>query len=195
MSDPFDYDEDDMEVGGHGQEPGGIHDPDWGRFEVKSRAMGNTATTALGDGTRWGSQVAGTIVAPGPTSFGQTIWVQTHDPYTRNWQIVGTVTASSLAWVLPLADFIIWLEVTMGVGQALVVHQFDIRALINLAAPWYTERADNFQIVKPFVISGGLIGRQISARFVFNIPGLIPPANLPVKCAAMISPFAAGAGL
>ena len=117
------------------------------------------------------------------------------DPYARNWQIVGTVTASSLAWILPAADFKIWLAVTMGVGQYTVRSFFDVRALITAFDPWYEEQADNFQIVKSFAITGGLLGHSINAQMFFQIPALIPPANLPVKFSTLISPYAAGSGI
>jgi hypothetical protein len=105
------------------------------------------------------------------------------------------VGASVLAWLLPAADFSIGLEVTMGVGQSTIVQVFDIRAAIALADAWYLQRFENFQRFRPFVISGGILGRTINARFLFQIPALVPPANLPVICEASISPFAAGSGI
>lgn len=170
-------------------------DPDWAHAHAVHSPASPAPASLLGDGTRWGSNEAITLRTGDPTPSGQGIWVNTQDPYSRNWQIAGTVRAPSLAWVLPAADFTIGLKVTMGVGQATQVVVFDIRALIDLADPWYQPYSENLQEIKAFVIAGGIIGRAINAQMIFQVPGLTPPSNLAVACIMGISPYAAGSGI
>lgn len=176
--------------------------PDWDRVLVESRAMGEGKTT-LGDATRWGSQGSLTLpLAVGVYASDQLIWVQNEDQYSRNWQIIGNVELNANEWdnIIPLAGdplIVLSLEVTMGVGQITVLQRFNLGTLIDLASTWYVDGAgvDNNgdpTLIKAWAISGGIIGRMISARVVANVLEVGYEDLLIVPVQAMISPYANG---
>jgi len=180
-----------------------MSNPDWGRVHVESRATGEAHRTTLGDATRWGSQgILSLPLATGVYPSEQLVWVQNEDPYARNWQMIGNVEANQDFWdsVLPTAGdplIVLSLEVTMGVGQITILQRFNLGSLIDLASNWYVDGAgvDNLgtpTLIKAWAISGGLIGRMMSARIVANVVTLGYEDALIVPVQAMISPFANG---
>jgi len=176
-------------------------DPDWIRYGgVHSRAAdpAGVSQTPLGDATLWGnnSRVRIPLDALGQFATQQLVRVQTVDQYSRNWHILGNVVAEQEFWDASDTNVTIALEVTMGVGYATVLQQFNLRALVALADPWYLDGQNGNRVVKSWVISGGLIGRALSARVVINT--LIAPVledDQFVDVSALISPFAAGFGI
>jgi hypothetical protein len=183
-----------------------MHPPDWGRVSVESRAADTSGEqgTSLGDATRWGGQDTFNVLSGiGTYASQQLVRVDTEDLYSRNWQIIGNVSAPQDFWDAVDAsptDITIGLEVTMGVGQATVVQTFNLNALIALAADWYVDGASSGvvdgdavpYIVKAWAISGGLIGKAISARIVVTeaIGGL--EDDTPVTVVALLAPLANG---
>lgn len=176
---------------------------DWWRYAtgVVSRAADTAGETwtALGDANRWGSD--GSVDVPlqlGSFTTGQLLRVQTVDPYSRNFAIIGNVDASKQFWNVSDFNLRLGLEVTQGVGQAALVQTFNLRAITDVDAPWYwvtdpDDVDDDGRIVKPFVINCAVLARALSARVVVlqqNAVGLEDPQT--VRVTAMLSPFAAG---
>lgn len=176
---------------------------DWWRYAtgVVSRAADTAGETwtALGDSNRWGSD--GSVDVPlvlGVYSTGQLMRVQTVDPYSRNWAIVGNVDASKLFWRSSGFNLTLGLEVTMGVGQSALLQTFDLRAVTDADLPWYVQPdyaslQDDDRIVRPFVINCAVLGRAISARLVIEhrYAVVISDAQT-VRITALLAPFAAG---
>jgi hypothetical protein len=176
---------------------------DWVRYAagILSRAADQVGAkwTGLGDPNRWGSD--GSVRVPlalGQVGTEQLIRVQCIDPYSRNWQVIGNVAASVQLWNVSAANLSIGLEVVMGVGQSSVKHVFDLRAITDLAAPWYiVPNADSIVdadvITKPFVIAGGLVGTSIAARVVIVQAGVVVLEDpQTVRVVASTSPYSAG---
>lgn len=189
-----------------------MHDPDWDRYEVHSRATDTTGKshTPLGDPTRWGA--LSTVNVQPITGFQdlvapQVLRVQCTDNYSRPWAIVGTIRAPLDLWnagpIGPSADS--WnalLVVRMGVGQNTIEHDINLRAVIEADAPFYfeSESANEFLAgfrVRPFVISGGLIGNAlaVTVRHVVRFSIAPAPADRPITTAVQLTPFNAGTGL
>lgn len=172
--------------------------PDWGRVAVDSRANDTTGRSwsRLGDPTRWGSD--GSIRVPpqlGTFPSQQLIRVQCADNYARNFQIAGNVTANTEIWSISEADLQIMLEVSLNAGQAMLLQYFNLRALIDLAAPWYIDGGfGTLTLSKAWVISGGLIGHALQARVLVRALNAthIELAHT-VSVTAVASPYA-GAG-
>jgi hypothetical protein len=171
----------------------GIHEVDWARYlDVESRATSQDHT-ALGDPVRWGGQET-TIVNPvGTFPSQQLVRVQTRDPYTRSWQMLGTLSAALDVWAADAASWKAGLEIAMGVGQTTVYHTIDLRALVALAAPFYI--SPDGGITRPWFMSGGLLGRAISVRIVHTLNTETFAAPREITVAAMVTAFAAGSGL
>ena len=170
-------------------------DIDWTTALAGQHGNTDPIKTPLGDPTRWGAAENIHVVGPNPAATSQFLQVQTIDPYSRSWQIIGTVGAFQECWDLAAASFKLTMELTMGVGQGTLVHLFDIRAAINNAAAWYVTQNSNNKIVKPFILAGGIIGRNLNARMVVQFPGLGAAVAFDVSVAALITPLAAGSGI
>jgi hypothetical protein len=170
----------------------GIREVDWNRYlDVESRATSQDFTP-LGDPARWGGESEAIVLPDGVFASNQLIRTQCFDPYARTWQLLGTLRAPAAAWALDAASWVAALEVTMGTGQVTVLHQFNLRALVALAAPFYVTDG----LTKPWAIGGGLIGRAISARVIHTMTGaetLTGPT--PIAATALITPLAAGSGI
>lgn len=177
---------------------------DWDRYiNVESRATsgGGEQFTPLGDPSRWGSQVSQTVlfgtvdIVPGPQASGQIIRVQTVDPYSRIWQLIGSVTAPDDVWALTADEWQPVLELTMGVGQNTLIHRVDLRALVTLASPWYVAQSDGAVTTRPWIMSGGIVARAWSARVVQITGALGAAITRTITTAAQTVPLAAGSGI
>jgi hypothetical protein len=172
----------------------GIHEVDWARYlDVESRATSQDHTP-LGDPARWGGEVKTVVTPTGVFGSGaQLIRVQTRDPYSRTWQMLGTLSAALDVWASDAASWKAGLEVGMGVGQTTVYHTFDLRVLVALAAPVYI--SPDGGITRPWVISGGLFARAIAARIVHTIDSETFAGERTITTAAVVSVFSAGTGI
>ncbi len=194
---------------------------DWERSQVSSRAQVQDARqfTGLGDPTRWGAEesvavtVANSIANPKYTQ--QLVRMQALDPYPRNWQLIGHVELSGPMLEELLATpsteqpkWVATLEITMGIGQAIVLHRVNLRALLLLALgatpptlntnAWYLPEYNGDRFRVAWVLPGGVVGRTVSVRAAFAVAGggeddLALPQSISVACA--LSPFAAGGDL
>lgn len=149
---------------------------------------------------RWGSD--GSVAVPlalGQFASQQLIRVDCVDLYTRNWQVIGNVAATNQFWNVSAANLTLGLEVSMGGGQANLVQVFDLRAITDALAPWYVNLAgdaDDDVVVKPFVISCAVLGKQFGARVVCNaLNAVILEDPQTVRATVVTSPYAAGFGL
>jgi hypothetical protein len=191
------------------------HDVDWNRTRVHSRAQQQDpeSQTGLGDPTRWGSEAS--LVVNGYNSVvwsSQLLRVQSDDAYPRNWQMIGSVETATATLLDPLADlrWIAILEVLLGVGQAVVRHQLNLRALLNLACDptqiltglnWYYPAGLIDNAPRPagaWVLPAALVARSLSARVgIAVISGEGTPLTLPqsFSVTATLSPYAPGHNL
>jgi hypothetical protein len=188
-----------------------MHDPDWDRYNVTSRAQDSTGQshTPLGDPTRWGAVVNVTSQLIGnlqDLQSPQILRVQCSDNYSRPWAAVGTLRAPIALWNagVPATPevgnlWIAMLVVHMGVGQNTIVHQIDLRAVIAADAPFYVD--DDQAVIagfrqKAFVISGGLIGNAMSVNVRHVIRYFVQPTDPEViTTAVQLTAFNAGTGL
>ena len=192
------------------------HDVDWNRTRVHSRAQQQDpeSQTGLGDPTRWGSEASLVVNAYNAIVWSsQLLRVQSDDAYPRNWQMIGTVETDTATLLSPLAIEVRWvaiLEVLLGVGQAVVRHQINLRALLNLACDpslilaaqnWYYPAGLLENSPRPagaWVLPGALVARSLSARVgiaVINTEST--PLTLPqsFSVTATLSPYAPGHNL
>ena len=177
------------------------HDPsdiDWTPALAGQHSNTNPIKTPLGDPTRWGANGEFRWTGNNPVYVDQAIQVQTLDPYSRNWMLIGNIGVPSLIWTLDDSTFRVDLEVTMGVGQATITQIFNLRAFIDNASAWYRRQSFNYLTadmnIRPFVLAGGLIGRNINARLKVQYSAL-GSATLIMQYGMLISPLAAGTGI
>jgi hypothetical protein len=91
----------------------------------------------------------------------------------------------------------------MGIGQAVVTHRVNLRALLELAVPptlyasgqsWYLPQPNGDRLIVPWVLPGGIVARSLSVGALFMVASGEAPLALPqtftIACA--LSPFAAG---
>jgi hypothetical protein len=168
-----------------------MNKPDWDRVLVDARSGGAQVRAdkppPLGDSTRWGANVPQTILfgstAPNRGAInqsGQIIQVQCKDAYPRAWTIVGTLSAPANVWGLPngaaLGEWAAVMSVSMGIGQAQVLHNFDLRATVESDRPWYwnSNIGDEVfgtvgNIVRPFIMPGALVGGSVSISIIQSL--------------------------
>ena len=180
----------------------------WELNEVSSRAQEQDpeAFTGLGDPTRWGSQSTISVDAYNVPAYSeQLVRVQADDPYPRNWYLVGSLEVSNDMAQSPTTalGWYAGLSIDMGIGQAVITHQLNLRALIDLCFPpalaaangtWYYPIPMAGRWLFPFVLPGGLVARTLSIRsYMMLVSG---EAELPlgqvVTTSIAVSPFAAG---
>lgn len=197
----------------------GIHDPDWGRYQVHKDGVG----APVGDPTRWGAQVFTQLDDGfGLVSTPQILQLATRDGYSRSWSLEGTLSLPTLTW--NTANLIVQLEVTMGVGQVQITHAI---MLLNPAittppvglpavgrgglclsqyfffgGPYNAVGEANAGGVlanqaRAFAVIGGLVGQSISIRATYQNTDLPPVPGLPTlsRLALIVTPYAAGEGL
>ena len=170
-------------------------DVDWARYlDIQSRASGASGTTfnRLGDPTKWGGEETIPLRDSVTVETRTIIHAECADNYGRNWQMVGTLGILSAIYESDPVSYTGIIEVSMGVGQATITHLFSIRDLISLALSWpvYTTQVVGPITYYPWVISGGLIGQRVTMRQQHL--AIEPPAGSEVRCAAILSPLAAG---
>lgn len=170
---------------------GDRRNPDWRDdlryIDVESRATSQDFTP-LGDPARWGGREAVVVGPLGTFADPGLIRVQTFDPYSRLWSLLGTLSAPADVWALDSTEWQATLEVAMGAGQTTVVHRFNLRALVALAAPWYAVDL----VTKPWVVTGGVIARAYSARVVHTLNTDAFNDTRIISGAALTTPLAAG---
>lgn len=181
---------------------------DWEINEVNSRAEQRSEEnhTGLGDPTRWGSDEPITVGAPDVLAWSpQLVRVQAEDAYPRNWQLIGTlsITSEMLSSVTADLEWFAVLELTMGIGQGVVRHLVNLRALLDLASdpalyatgnPWYLPiDQGGSEAIMPWILPGGITARSVQARVGIIILGdtpIVVPTTRRIACA--ISPYAVG---
>jgi hypothetical protein len=201
----------------------GLHDPDWGRFGIKSPS----AFQPVGDPNRWGAQVITRIVdqASPDTYTAQILQIATRDGYSRSWSLIGTLSMPTALWdaqQLGNATFSVNLEIGMGVGQTTISHAIVLCSSpgfgaagpsvpipatgIILDQAWF--RAGPYDTLfdtsggvnnesRAFAIVGGLIGSSISVRAHYQNHTTAPTPGVPFssRLAIIVTPYAAGEGL
>jgi hypothetical protein len=191
--------------------------PDWGRSLVQP----SKHSAPVGDSTRWGATLVQVIEADAVQHryvSGQFIQCAARDSYARPWALAGSVQFPHGMANLPnpngqvsvgLDQWALFLEVTMGVGQAQIVHFIDVRETILAQEAFYAtfynqlfsgnpaqpRTMDTF----PFVIGAdALVGNTIAIRAVIAARLSPPPifeAVFPLTLNVIVTPFAAGTEL
>lgn len=197
------------DIYGHEFGDGGMPAPEWDRALVPPQGK----ISPLGDPTRWGASVTlrpSSDVGAHYQASPQIIQVSCMDGYARAWSIVGTVTADAALWAyvdggLFVNSYLPALEVTMGVGQAQIVHNFRLRPIIDADAPFYLQGqgsaggflGDGTRLTKPFLIPGAVVGGKIQMRVEQLINNVAPvvPAFGDILYNVQLCPFNAGSGL
>lgn len=178
-----------------------MHPPDWDRWLVASQK----SLAPAGDPTRWGATVVQTVQ---PTSDlqilnSQVISANCRDSYSRVWSICGTISAPTGLWALPTGiaanEWMPQMLVTMGVGQTQIVHNLNLRAIVDADAAVYLDGDSQFPTggtffrVRPFIIPGGIVANAISIQIVNAVRFVpAPGAAFPIATSVLVSPFAAG---
>lgn len=189
--------------------PEGIHDPEWDRYLVARDGK----ALPVGDPTRWGAQVYTRITGVGtdqPST--QVLQMASNDQYSRSWAVLGTLSLPPDIWLAGAVS--ISLEVSMGVGQAVVTHRISLfegtpigglchwqyfpqgGPYLAVPTPSLSENpAVAFDLTRGFAAIGALVGQSINirARYVINSASLQLPARSLLVLA--VTPFAAGKGL
>lgn len=178
--------------GGNQLRPGDLRYLDW-----ESRAGDGMARneTPSGNPLRWGGQVSQAIDV-NPDTFvevqsSQLLRTQPHDNYARHWAIVGNLEASEASWALPHSSWNAYLQITQGAGQNVLIQRFDLRTLVELAAPVYQVLQSGTRQNKAFAISGGIVGVAINAIVVVVISVIFADT---INTSAQIGPLASGWG-
>lgn len=177
---------------------------DWVRYAAGILSRANDTVGAswspVGDPTRWGGRDDVTLPIVGEGSVAsiptqQLVRVQGIDKYSRNFTMIGNLALPQALWDLDAASLKIGLQVNMGVGQTTILQTFDLRAAVADAAPWYIDGgAGAGQVVKAWVISGGLIGNNVNAQAVFTLAATLAGATA-VGVEMLLAPFSAGFGI
>lgn len=187
-----------------------MSEPDWDRFGIKPP----NHFEKVGDPRRWGASIVTPIQDFASINTPQILSITTRDGYSRSWSVLGTLGLPLDLWGTAIADLVfIRLEITMGVGQAQIVH------LINLLGPnpatgapgvtglcltQYWKNGGPYVGIpeglspqqRAFAIVGGLSGQSISIRALYTI-GATGSPNLPSTSLLTLiaNPYAAGEGL
>lgn len=181
-----------------------IDKPDWGRYQVESRAGDTTGKThtALGDPTQWGNTAVLSGITSPPALFRfddspQFLRAQCQPPYSRLWALTGVATAPPAMWALAAADWLLFLEITLGVGQTSITQLFDLRKLTTLALATAYGTLPNSAVGegRPFAIVGGVIGNSWSARVRSALATATGILDAEVSVGVISTPVAAGEGL
>lgn len=200
--------------------------PDWNRAMVRP----NAALKPAGDPQLWGNTVAQTVdIVSVATNGGVTVNTQarviqgpqilqtkTRDAYARSWSLIGSVSMPFAGWELPNGldatapmnpdpgardDLIsVWLEITQGVGLALVTNLVLLTAgatsqrwgliqqqtafnngpygetlLVPAAPPEYRgiDLSSYGYRQRSFAMIGALVGNQISVRVIISRGNLL----------------------
>jgi hypothetical protein len=186
------------------------HDVDWDRYLVDAAKKGSP----LGDPTRWGAltrqEIPQTLAAQNLQSD-QVLQVACTDRYARQWTIAGNLEASTVFWDAPpqglgSANVGTWfsiLRVRMGVANNTILHNIDLRAIIEAQAPFYRDGSFGGESlapgptrVRPFVIDAAIVANNISIQIVnVFIYTVLPAAPLFFQTALQINPLAPGGGV
>lgn len=198
----------------------GLHPPDWDRYRVTRDGV----SAPVGDPTRWGAQVFTPLDDSTPlVSTPQILQLATRDGYARSWSLLGTLSLPTLLW--NTADFIVQLEVTLGVGQVQITHAIMLFRPALLTPPvglpvvpsrgglcldQYIFYGGPYNAIgeasaagslenqaRAFAIVGGLVGQSISVRATYQNLTIAPTPGLPTtsRLALIVTPYAAGEGL
>jgi hypothetical protein len=139
--------------------------PHAGNIDSRAR-LAPDRQVALGDPTMLGGHQEIAATAVGLFESKQIIRVQCKDPYGRQWSFAGNLIVEPLLWTSTNDEWRAFLEVTQGTGQFTQSQLFDLRALVNLASPWYGTPLVGGRISKPWFIDGGVIGASVNARVI-----------------------------
>lgn len=183
---------------------------DWDRYLVDASTQGSP----LGDPTRWGATSnQGILQQLGAQQLQseQIVQVACTDRYARMWSIVGTVEASDIFWdALPQgpgsANVSSWfsvLRVRMGVGQNTILHNIDLRAIIDAQQFFYRpgsaggeSLAPGATKVWPFVIENAIVAQTVNIQVVNVLAySVVPAAPQFIRTALQITPLAPGLDL
>jgi hypothetical protein len=193
-----------------------ISDPDWDRYLV-----GSQGTPPVGDPTRWGAQYESQLTdanSVGPTGnlTPQILQISSRDSYARSWSMIGTLTLPLATW--NALQIVAQLEITMGVGQAQLLHVIPLfypagtfgAAATPFAAgglclsqlnyyggPYSEVQADGLLYTRSFAIIGGLVGQSLAVRVRYLAAPFPPTTGFPTaaRVSMLVTPYAAGTGL
>lgn len=188
----------------------GIPPPAWGNVLVNSGKQGKP----VGDPTQWGAGQLTLLDAALVQTFSpQFVSAATQDTYARSWAILGTLRLPQATWnapgTFPAGPFplVVALDIVMGVGQASVQHQIilmcgnnpnvglcNTQNAINGGPYLSTFETGSGDETRPFAAIGALVGHTIQMR-VRYVGGTNVGLPTTAQVQALITPFAAGAGL
>lgn len=170
----------------------------------------------VGDPTRWGAQIVQLIPAPATDAQAiyqseQFISAHTNDPYPRPWSLIGTLSAPNFMYSLPdpavgvapqIDEWSATLSLTLGTGQAQIVHNLNLRAIIDADSPFYRNSNAAEEMfatlgfrVAPFIVPGAIVANAISIRVIHTISFSAPATAFPLTTTVLLTPLAAGEGL
>lgn len=177
------------------------NDPDWDAYRVDSRAQDQTGEnhTRLGDPTNWGSERRFTLKkgATGLDTSQAVVRAQCVDGYARAWFLSGSLEISDVLAASTPPE-VIWnsqLEITQGVGQAIVVQRLSLGRLIGLAASVYDPTILSGRKSYPWVVGGGIFAQAVSVRTITLYTGEGPGPDETFKIAMVLGPVVAGSGV
>ena len=185
-----------------------MREPDFGRvLDIHSRAdqRDGVGRTEHGDPIRWGSGADILIASTNTIVYSeQIVRVDREKAYPCNWQMIGTLMVPNDFAASPISDlnWVAYLELIMGVGQIMITHIVNLRALIELACPaallplgeaYYIPQQLGGSQVFPWILPGGIVAKSVQARAFFGVnteAPMVTPATL--RVAAEISPYNSG---
>lgn len=194
-------------------DPSDMSDPDWARAMVRPPG----GMLPVGDASRWGAQDLTVLAIDGAIhQTPQILQIQTRDPYARSWSLLGTLAMPTTAFAMANIEAV--LQVTMGVGQAQILHEIELwlgsasaggpgglcYQQDSLHGGVYTGTAflqansagvPTGYTPKPFAIVGGLIGQSIAVRARYGALGVNADLPAPIILSVIVTPYAAGQGL
>lgn len=178
-----------------------MDDPDWDAYQVDSRASHQSGAGhgRLGDPTNWGAERSFTL-KKGVTGLDQSkaiVRAQCADGYARAWFLTGTLEISDVLAASTPPE-VIWnsqLEITQGVGQAIIVQRLSLGRLIGLAASVYDPTVLLGRKSYPWVVGGGIFAQAVSVRTITLYTGEGPGPDETFKIAMAIGPVVAGDGV
>jgi hypothetical protein len=123
---------------------------------------------------------------------------QCTDGYARAWYLTGTLEVSDVLFDSEPPE-VIWnvqLEITQGVGQAIVVQRLSVRRMIAIATSVYDPTPIGAaRRSYPWVVSGGIFAQAVSVRTLSLYTGEGPGPDETFKIAIALGPIVSGDGV
>lgn len=190
-------------------------DPDWARY-VMPQQRGGVQMPPVGDPTRWGALDSTNVVSNGfAQSSSQILQLQTRDPYSRSWSIIGALSMPVSVWDSVFGPTLASIIVSMGVGQVKLTHKICLwssggavgapgglcytQDLAN-GGPYLSPDPELITIngvviayqTRVFAAIGALVGQSISVVAEYGTLGVNPDLPAPARASLIVTPYAAG---